>query len=64
MIPSLPRSVGFFDIFCEVMLAQFGDHGLPPSEASFFLHAQVAAHYLNGGWYPPGIQTIPNQGLH
>ena len=46
------------------MLAQFGDHGLPPSEASFFLHAQVAAHYLNGGWYPPGIQTIPNQGLH
>mgnify|MGYP006094673403 CR=1 FL=1 len=35
--------------------AQFGDHGLAPDKASFFIHAGVLAHYLeNGGWYPVG----------
>lgn len=33
---------------------QCGDHGLPPSRAPAALHAAVAAHYLDGGWYPAG----------
>ena len=38
----------------SVLTAQFGDHGLTPDNASFFMHASVVNHYLNGGWYPRG----------
>ncbi len=37
-----------------VLAAQHGDYGMPPSEASFFIHAMVAAHYFGGGAYPIG----------
>jgi all-trans-retinol 13,14-reductase len=37
-----------------VLTAQCGDYGLPPSEASFAIHAMVASHYLGGGFYPVG----------
>ena len=37
-----------------VLLSQFGDYGHTPSKASFFLHASVANHYFEGGWYPKG----------
>ncbi|MEW5850458.1 MAG: NAD(P)/FAD-dependent oxidoreductase [Myxococcota bacterium] len=37
-----------------VLTAQFGDYGLPPSEASFMVHAMVANHYFDGGYYPVG----------
>ncbi len=33
---------------------QCGDHGLPPSKTPFALHAAVAGHYLEGGYYPKG----------
>ena len=33
---------------------QFGDYGKCPSKESFFIHASVVNHYLNGGWYPRG----------
>jgi phytoene dehydrogenase-like protein len=33
---------------------QCGDHGLPPSKASFPLHAAVMDHYSSGGYYPMG----------
>ena len=33
---------------------QAGDHGLPPSEASVFVHAGITYHYFNGGYYPLG----------
>lgn len=33
---------------------QCGDHGLPPSQVPFGLHAAVAGHYLDGGCYPLG----------
>ncbi|MFT3838598.1 MAG: NAD(P)/FAD-dependent oxidoreductase [Myxococcaceae bacterium] len=35
-----------------VLSVQCGDHGLPPSQVPFALHAAVAFHYLEGGWYP------------
>ncbi len=37
-----------------VLNIQIGDHGLPPSRASFPLHAAVMGHYSSGGYYPAG----------
>lgn len=37
-----------------VLSAQFGDYGMPPSQSSFVIHAAVALHYMNGGFYPIG----------
>jgi phytoene dehydrogenase-like protein len=37
-----------------VLSVQCGDHGMPPSRAPFVLHATVAGHYYEGGWYPKG----------
>jgi all-trans-retinol 13,14-reductase len=37
-----------------VFSGQSGDHGLPPSEVSAFVHAGVTHHYFNGGYYPRG----------
>ena len=37
-----------------VLSAQFGDYGMPPSKSSFVIHAAVALHYMNGGFYPVG----------
>jgi len=37
-----------------VLLSQFGDYGVSPTESSFFLHASIANHYFEGGWFPRG----------
>ena len=37
-----------------ILNVQCGDHGLPPGQASFPLHAAVMEHYLSGGYYPQG----------
>ncbi len=37
-----------------VLAGQSGDHGLPPSQVSAFMHAGITNHYLNGGYYPLG----------
>lgn len=37
-----------------ILLAQSGDHGMPPSMASAAVHAAIAHHYFNGGFYPLG----------
>ncbi len=37
-----------------VLAAQFGDYGMPPAKSSFVIHAAVALHYMNGGFYPVG----------
>ncbi|KAA1245470.1 NAD(P)/FAD-dependent oxidoreductase [Aquimarina sp. RZ0] len=37
-----------------ILNIQIGDHGLPPSKASFPLHAAVMGHYASGGYYPVG----------
>jgi all-trans-retinol 13,14-reductase len=36
------------------LCGQFGDSGPTPSKCSFFMHASVVNHYLEGGWYPNG----------
>ncbi|HEX4457802.1 MAG TPA: NAD(P)/FAD-dependent oxidoreductase [Polyangia bacterium] len=40
-----------------VLAGQWGDYGLPPAQASFFMHALVVGHYFNGGAYPVGGST-------
>jgi len=43
-----------------VLSGQSGDHGLPPSQVSAFVHAGLTDHYLDGGYYPlGGAFTIP-----
>ena len=37
-----------------VLTGQYGDYGLPPGEASWFMHALLVQHYLNGAAYPVG----------
>jgi all-trans-retinol 13,14-reductase len=37
-----------------VLGVQCGDHGLPPSQVPFAMHAAVIGHYLEGGYYPKG----------
>ena len=37
-----------------VLTGQWGDHGLPPAQSSFAMHAMVNRHYLDGGNYPTG----------
>jgi phytoene dehydrogenase-like protein len=37
-----------------VLAGQSGDHGLPPSRVSAFMHAGITYHYLDGGYYPLG----------
>ncbi|HID39154.1 MAG TPA: NAD(P)/FAD-dependent oxidoreductase [Calditrichaeota bacterium] len=37
-----------------ILSGQSGDHGLPPSLVSSFVHAGITYHYFNGGYYPRG----------
>ncbi|GAB4373054.1 MAG: NAD(P)/FAD-dependent oxidoreductase [Acidobacteriota bacterium] len=37
-----------------VLTGQYGDYGLPPSRSSFFMHALLVNHYMDGGAYPVG----------
>jgi all-trans-retinol 13,14-reductase len=41
-----------------VLTGQFGDYGLPPSQSSFGMHAVLANHYFEGGYYPIGGSGI------
>ncbi|MEZ4250652.1 MAG: NAD(P)/FAD-dependent oxidoreductase [Polyangiales bacterium] len=37
-----------------VLLSQWGDYGVRPSEGAFGVHAAVSAHYDHGAWFPIG----------
>ena len=41
-----------------VLCGQMGDYGQTPKESSFFIHASIVNHYLDGGWYPKGGPKI------
>lgn len=41
-----------------VLSGQAGDHGLPTSQVSAFMHAGITQHYLDGGYYPLGGSHI------
>jgi len=45
----------FRDAGLKALLAsQWADYGLPPAKSAFVTHGLIAAHYLNGAWYPEG----------
>lgn len=37
-----------------LLVSQWGDYGLPPSQSCFGIHSVIATHYFKGGWYPVG----------
>ena len=37
-----------------ILTIQSGDHGVGPRRAVTAIHAAVASHYFDGGWYPKG----------
>lgn len=37
-----------------VLTMQYGDYGLPPKDSSFYMHALLANHYMEGAGYPVG----------
>ncbi len=47
-------SIGASPRLSSVLAGINGTYGLPPSRASFFVHAGVFLHYANGAWYPRG----------
>ncbi len=54
---SLKRVIGWYikdPLLKKVLNMQCGDHGLPPSKASFPLHCALMDHYFQGGFYPMG----------
>jgi phytoene dehydrogenase-like protein len=54
---SLKRVLGWHikdPLLQKVLNVQCGDHGLPPSKASFPLHCALMSHYFKGGFYPMG----------
>jgi len=38
----------------KVLTGQYGDYGMAPKESSFYMHASVVRHYLDGGSFPIG----------
>lgn len=54
-----------------LLVSQWGNYGLTPSQSSFGVHSTIVTHYLEGAWYPAGggpaiaqsiIPTIENAG--
>ena len=41
-----------------VLMGQFGDAGPSPAATSFFMHASIVNHYLEGGYYPVGGSSV------
>lgn len=41
-------------VLMAILAGQSGDHGLPPSEVSAFVHAGIVHHYFEGGYFPRG----------
>lgn len=46
-----------------VLAGEHGTYGLPPSQASFILHAALVMHYLKGAFYPEGGGQVIADGL-
>jgi len=42
------------EVLIKVLCGQYGDYGMPPKQSSFYMHASVVRHYLDGGSFPVG----------
>lgn len=38
----------------SILLSQWGNYGLPPSQSVFMIHGLIVKHFINGGYYPEG----------
>jgi len=56
------RSLTNNEELIKVLSAQYGDYGLPPKQSAWTMHASVAKHYFQGGYFPVGgcTQIIDN----
>mgnify|MGYP003385189736 FL=1 len=59
----LDRLFGTNEPLKAILAGQFGDYGMLPSDASFFIHAGVVCHYLEGGYYPVGGPQVISRAL-
>ncbi len=41
-----------------VLASQFGDYGITPKKATFYIHSIIVNHYLEGGYFPKGGSSI------
>jgi len=48
------KSVTDNEELIKVLCGQYGDYGMPPKQSSFYMHASVVRHYLDGGSFPIG----------
>lgn len=37
-----------------ILVAQWGDYGLTPKDASFAMHSMLVTHFINGAYFPEG----------
>ncbi|OQS06625.1 hypothetical protein THRCLA_01337 [Thraustotheca clavata] len=47
----------------RVLCGQWGDHGVLPDSAPFYMHSQIVMHYLDGAVFPRGGSTKIAEGL-
>ncbi|OQR99276.1 hypothetical protein ACHHYP_07096 [Achlya hypogyna] len=47
----------------RVLCGQWGDHGVLPDSAPFYMHSQIVMHYLNGALFPRGGSAKIAEGL-
>lgn len=45
-----------------VLGARWPDHGEPPAESAFLVHAVITSHYLGGAYYPEGGGAVIAEG--
>lgn len=41
-----------------LLVSQWGDYGLPPSQSTFGMHSTIVLHYLRGAYYPVGSSKV------
>ena len=46
------------ELLIAALCGQFGDYGPTPKKASFFIHASIVNHYLEGGYFPKGGTSV------
>ncbi|EQC34031.1 hypothetical protein, variant 2 [Saprolegnia diclina VS20] len=47
----------------RVLCGQWGDHGVLPDSAPFYMHSQIVMHYMNGAVFPRGGSAKIAEGL-
>lgn len=38
----------------SIIVSQWGNYGLPPSQSAFLIHGLIAKHFMKGGYHPDG----------